>query len=323
MQGKRWCFTINTGGALVDVADPEAVTDERLALWSALDSPLWGVYGGAQWEVAPTTQQLHIQGFCVFSKNMRMSALKKVHATAHWELMKGTLEQSEAYCSKAETRLEGTEPKVWGLRPVNEQGRRTDLETAIDALKSASGPPAKRLRTLAREHSSVFVKFHRGLESLAAMLSEREPFPKPEWRPWQATLVETLTAEPDRRTILWFTDEEGGAGKSTITSYYVCNEEMDAVMLSGKVADMAYTYQGERVVFFDVSRTQAECMDHLYSFAEMLKNGVINSTKYVPVLKTFKPPHVVFFSNSAPVFGKWSADRVQQTVLSQGAGFHA
>ena len=136
-------------------------------------------------------------------------------------------------------------------------------------------------------------------------------------------MEEKLTAEPDRRTILWYTDEEGGAGKSTFTSYYVCNEEMDAVMLSGKVADMAYTYQGERVVFFDVSRTQAECMDHLYSFAEMLKNGVINSTKYVPVLKTFKPPHVVFFSNSAPVFGKWSADRVEQVVLSQGAGFHA
>lgn len=322
MQGKRWCFTVNTGGPL-NGEDDDVSTDQRMALWESVDSPLWGVYGGCQWEVAPTTGQLHLQGFCVFDKNMRLSAVKKVHATAHWELMKGKLEDSERYCSKDETRLTGTFPKTWGTRPVDQQGKRTDLDAAIDALRAASGPPAKRLRLVAAAHPSVYVKFHRGLESLAVQLATRDPLPKPVWRDWQLELEATLAAEPDKRTIHWYTDYGGGAGKSTFTGYYVCNEELDAVTLSGKVADMAYTYQGERIVFFDVSRTQAEHMDHLYSFAEHLKNGIIHSTKYTPVLKTFKPPHVVFFSNGPPAVGKWSADRVREVVLGEGPLFNA
>lgn len=326
MQGKRWCFTINFpfNEALAPGAEQNEDVGTRLRFaFDDLDSPLWGVYGGAQVEVAPSTGMHHIQGFCVFDSNKRLSAVKKVHATAHWELMKGKLEDSERYCSKDETRLAGTFPKTWGHRPTNEQGRRTDLEEAIDALKDASGPPSKRLRAVALACPAAYVKFHRGLESLAAQLATREALPKPEWRPWQAELEEILSAEPDKRTIYWYTDGDGGAGKSTFTGYYVCNEELDAITLSGKVADMAYTYQGERVVFFDVSRTQAEHMDHLYSFAEHLKNGIIHSTKYTPVLKTFKPPHVVFFSNGHPAVGKWSADRVKEVVLSEPPVFHA
>lgn len=325
MQGKRWVFTLNVGGPLPDGPEDlrERISQEREALWASLDSPLWGVYGGAQQEVAPTTGMLHYQGFCVFAVNKRVSALKKVHATAHWELMKGKLEDSERYCSKDETRLEGTLPKTWGTRPTNEQGKRSDLEDAIDALKACDGPPAKRIKAVARQFPAAYVKFHRGLESLAVQLAVRQPLPLPDWRPWQAELAEILSAEPDNRTILWYTDGDGGAGKSTFTGYYVCNEDLDAVTLSGKVADMAYTYQGERVVFFDVSRTQAEHMDHLYSFAEHLKNGIIHSTKYTPILKTFKPPHVVFFSNGHPVAGKWSVDRVKEVVLSEPPVFQA
>jgi len=311
----------------VTIEDEDARVDDRSGrifdFVETLDSPLWGVYGGAQVEIAPTTEMWHVQGFCVFDTNKRLTAVKKVHATAHWELMKGKLEDSEKYCSKEDSRVPGTFPKTWGTRPLNEQGKRTDLEEAISALKDASGPPSKKLRAVARACPAAYVKFHRGLESLAVQLATREALPKPEWRPWQAELEEILSAEPDKRTIHWYTDGDGGAGKSTFTGYYVCNEELDAITLSGKVADMAYTYQGERVVFFDVSRTQAEHMDHLYSFAEHLKNGIIHSTKYTPILKTFKPPHVVFFSNGHPLLGKWSADRVREVVLSDPPVFHA
>lgn len=293
----------------------KAVLDGGVFLAARASPPLWGVYGGCQLEQCPTTGAIHAQGFVVFDKNHRLSACKKVHATAHWELMKGTTEDSERYCSKEESRVLGTAPLVWGVKPVAEQGRRTDLEDAIASLQAAAGPPAKRLKAVARAHPAAYVKFHRGLESLAVALASPEPLPQPTWRPWQETLVGLLSAEPDNRTIRWYTDYNGGAGKSTVVSYFVCSEELDAVLLSGKVADMAYTYNSERIVFFDVTRTQAEHMDHLYAFAESLKNGVIHSTKYVPVLKTFKPPHVVFFSNSGIMPGKWSADRVVEVEL--------
>lgn len=318
-QGKRWVFTVHVpyddavpteaGRKLKALAEGQAFLDARVA------EPLWGVYGGCQLEVCPTSGRVHLQGFVVFGKNHRLSACKKVHGTAHWELMKGTTEDSEKYCSKEDTRAPGTFPVVWGVKPVDQQGRRTDLEEAISALQAAAGPPAKRLKAVARAHPAAYVKFHRGLESLAVQLAAPQARPKPDWRPWQATLEECLSAEPDNRTIRWYTDYSGGAGKSTFVGYYVCNEECDAVLLSGKVADMAYTYNSERVVFFDVTRTQAEHMDHLYAFAESLKNGVIHSTKYVPVLKTFTPPHVVFFSNSGPMPGKWSADRLVEVEL--------
>jgi len=318
-QGKRWVFTVHfplEEDVLDEYARKQRAIEAGKGFMTARAAPpLWGVYGGCQLEECPTSGNIHAQGFVVFEKNHRLSACKKVHATAHWELMKGTTEDSEKYCSKEETRVPGTFPVVWGTKPVNEQGRRTDLEEAITALQAAAGPPAKRLKAVARAHPAAYVKFHRGLESLAVQLAAPEPLPKPTWRPWQAALEECLSAEPDNRTIRWFTDYTGGAGKSTLVSYYVCNEALDAVMLSGKVADMAYTYNSERIVFFDVTRTQAEHMDHLYAFAESLKNGVIHSTKYVPVLKTFKPPHVVFFSNSGIMPGKWSADRVVEVEL--------
>ena len=56
-------------------------------------------------------------------------------------------------------------------------------------------------------------------------------------------------------------------------------------------------------------------MDHLYSFAEELKNGKFMSGKYESTFTLFEPPHVVFLSNSMFQEGKWSADRVYLVAL--------
>jgi len=301
-QGKRWCFTIQCPGG--DGADAQTLLD-------ALDAPEWGCYGGGQVERAPTTGQLHLQGFCVFPTNKRLSALKLLHATAHWELMRGSLEQSEAYCEKEATREPGTHPRRWGDRPVTVgQGRRTDLSVAVEALREAVGGLGERLRAAAAAAPEAFVKFHRGLEALAKV---EAPVPHYNWpapRVWQARLVQDLDSTPDDRHIMWFTDVPGAAGKSTFVRKYLSDHPSGAIVLHGKLADMAHAYNGERVVFFDVSRTQAEHMDHLYSFAESLKNGVFFSGKYEGGMKTFSPPHVVFFANQDPEMTKWSGDRV-------------
>lgn len=301
-QGKRWCFTIHCIG--MDGATAQALLD-------AMGPPAWGVYGGGQVERAPTTGALHVQGFCVFATNKRLSALKQLHATAHWELMRGTLEQSEAYCSKEDTREPGTYPRTWGERPVTVgQGRRTDLATAVEALRAATGGLGERLRAAAAAAPEAYVKFHRGLEALAKV---EAPVPHYNWpapRVWQFALQEALAAPPDDRHIMWFTDVQGAAGKSTFVRKYLSDHPSGAIVLHGKLADMAHAYNGERVVFFDVSRTQADHMDHLYSFAESLKNGVFFSGKYEGGMKTFAAPHVVFFANQDPEPNKWSADRL-------------
>lgn len=296
-QGKRWCFTIHASG------DEEAV--EVLAA-----SMEWGVYGGNQLEVCPETGRIHIQGFVVFATNQRLSALKKLHPTAHFELMRGKLEDSEKYCSKEDTRKPGTEPRVWGDRPVNRQGERSDLDEAVAALRDATGGLQERLRAAAAVSGVAYVKFHRGLEALARLEAPVPVYSWPAARVWQAALLVELANPADDRTILWYTDVVGGAGKSCFVRKYLTDNPGAAIVLHGKLADMAHAYNGERVVFFDVSRTQAEHMDHLYSFAESLKNGLFFSGKYEGGMKAFTPPHVVFFANQDPDTTKWSADRL-------------
>jgi len=301
-QSKRWCVTINN------------YTDADLALVRT-----WGIYGGAQEEVGEHGTP-HIQAFVVFATNQRLTALKKLHSTAHWEVMKGSIEQSEVYCSKMDSRREGTEPFVWGERPVNRQGVRTDLADAITAMRSAVGGVRTRMDAAIDAEAPTVAKYARGLEVIAQSLVRRgvTALVPPVWRPWQLDLVNTLEEAADDRHILWFTDHKGGQGKSTFIRHYVRDSTRGAIVLSGKVADMAYMFEeGTKVVFFDITRTQAENMDHLYSFAESLKNGYLVSTKYASVVKIFEPPHVVFFANvpPPPAGTKWSSDRVIHKVL--------
>lgn len=303
-QSKKWVFTINN------------YTPEDVELIKK-----WGIYGGAQLERGEEGTP-HIQGFVIFKTNQRLNALKKVHSKAHWEVMRGTIEDSENYCSDEDTRIEGTEPFVWGERPVNRQGARTDLDDAIDAIRSAVGGVRSRLDAAIDAQPSSVAKYARGLEVIAQSLVRREvtALPTPVWRPWQADLVTTLEQTPDDRHILWFQDDKGGQGKSTFITNYIRDSSRNAITLSGRVADMAYMFeQGTKVVFFDITRTQAENMDHLYSFAESLKNGFLVSTKYASVVKVFQPPHVVFFANvpPPPAGTKWSSDRVILTRLGE------
>lgn len=45
----------------------------------------------------------HYQGFVIFHQAKSLSVLKtKMHDRAHWEMMRGTLEQNIKYCSKDE-----------------------------------------------------------------------------------------------------------------------------------------------------------------------------------------------------------------------------
>jgi len=84
MQSKNWVVTINNWKE----EDVEAAKG-----W-----PTRYILMGS--EVAPETGTKHLQGCVQFLTNMRMAALKKLHTTAHWEIMRGSIEQSETYCKK-------------------------------------------------------------------------------------------------------------------------------------------------------------------------------------------------------------------------------
>lgn len=106
-----WCFTLNN-------------PDENMPAFS-LKVSSWKVeYCVFQQESAGTT---HFQGFVIFKKKQRFTAVVKLLKKAHWEKRKGTREEARDYCMKADTRVDGTEfyevhlPKNVPLR-IHSQG---------------------------------------------------------------------------------------------------------------------------------------------------------------------------------------------------------
>lgn len=42
----------------------------------------------------------HLQGYLQLKTKKRLTAMKKIHNTAHWEIARGTPEENKVYCSK-------------------------------------------------------------------------------------------------------------------------------------------------------------------------------------------------------------------------------
>lgn len=94
-QSKYWVFTLN---------NPSENDHE-------LDRQLFEYYIIGK-EVAPTTGTKHLQGFCVFKKRMRLTAVRRIYDRAHWEIMRGTPKQASDYCKKEEYTEHGICPKA-------------------------------------------------------------------------------------------------------------------------------------------------------------------------------------------------------------------
>lgn len=288
IKSRSWVYTINNPGE------------------NEYDSFRPGSFGQHQLEMGDNGVP-HLQGVCHFDQPKTLAGVKKIHGRAHWEVMRGSLKQALAYTSKEETRI--APPVTWGDQP--NQGKRTDLHDVAVIIASTEGPVSKKMRAAAEANPSAFIRYYRGFEAYANVMEVPHRKSKPvAWHSWQEWVLRFLRQRPNNRTIVWITDKTGGRGKSTLVQYLITNYPEEHCLLSGQVRDMAYAYKSESVVFFDVPRVQLDQMDHLYSFAEQLKNGSVFSTKYESRLKTFKSPHVVFFANAPPATGKWSEDRL-------------
>ena len=284
-QSKRWVFTHNN-----------PTMEDHYTHTHGLSA----VKGNIKYEQGESGTY-HIQGWCSFASNKRLGAVKELCHGCHWEPMKGTEEQADKYVRKDDTAVSDVYP--WGDPPcATGKGARNDLEDALAAFQRSP-------KEAATEHAGAMIRYHKGIAFVAGLLEVKwVPKPLTDLRPWQEDVCVHLNDNPNDRTIIWVTDSEGGRGKSALARHLVCTQ--GALILEGKLADMAYAYNSERIVCFDITRAQAEVSDHLYSFAEKLKNGSVMSTKYESKLKLFQPPHVIFFANKEPPAGVWSKDRI-------------
>lgn len=139
-QARYWCFTLNDG-------EPFPYDETKME---------YLVY---QKECGEESKHEHYQGYVQLKRAQRLSYMKNIHKTAHWEISKGTNEQARDYCMKEESRIEP--PVEFGVfKPTGgKQGKRTDLEDVIDMVKQ------KRPRE-EYAFTPTYVKYHRGLEAI-------------------------------------------------------------------------------------------------------------------------------------------------------------
>ena len=97
---RGWCFTINN----YTEADEHVVFEmEQYAKY---------VVCGRECGENGTP---HLQGFVYFSTEKSMKQMKEIHSTAHWEPMRGTVDQAAEYCKKEGEWFEA------GVRPLNQR----------------------------------------------------------------------------------------------------------------------------------------------------------------------------------------------------------
>lgn len=81
---RNWCFTLNN------------YTDEDISTLTSLTDAQYMF----EQEIAPTTGTEHLQGFIIFKNPRTITGLKRILRSAHWEEMKGTIDQNILYCTK-------------------------------------------------------------------------------------------------------------------------------------------------------------------------------------------------------------------------------
>lgn len=202
IRSHRVCFTVNNY-SLEDV-------DNFVKYCEGNEKVLYAVAGLEIGEQGTP----HIQGYIHLDMDPQKGGIKFWKSelpfkSAHFSTARGTDIQNQAYCTKDGPFFEhGT--------PAEDKGN--VWERLVRAAKVS-------MEEAEQVSAELFVRHYHQLESINAAYNK--PIPKvniEELRPWQATAIQKLEAQPDRK-VLFVVDEEGGKGKSELTKYLMANKE--------------------------------------------------------------------------------------------------
>ena len=140
-----------------------------------------------------------------------------------------------------------------------------------------------------------------------ALEKRKSKYAKP-LRQWQSELKLIIEGEVCDRSVYWYHDAAGGAGKSFMSAYLQTHHNA-FIVSGGKVADITHAFDEQPIVCFDLSRTMVDHCDHVYSMIEKFKDGCIFSGKYELCTKVFDVPHVIVFANFMTDQTKLSEER--------------
>ncbi len=303
---KRWCFTLNN------------YTEEDINHIKELfhiESCVFAVVGIESGENGTP----HLQGFFHLRNKKRFQQLKNMIPRAHIEPANGTDEQNQIYCKKDNNLLlEVGTPAV----SKDSQHSLLDAYTIVDLL--VDGQDLFQLLDSSPTFQIAYGKHYKFIDSLVnkkkrkCLESRFLKYYKDKnivFYRWQEQLYAELLTEPHPRRIIWYIDRPGGSGKSTFAAVFI--SRVASVVRYGvvKPSDMALSYKGERVVFFDIARANYDLLP-LCALMEEIKNGEVFSGKYESCTKRFEPPHVVVFANFGPPPVAFSDDRLDIRFLN-------
>lgn len=106
-----------------------------------------------QLERCPSSMTLHIQGYLKLKRSQRLSWLKRLDSSAHWEKRLGNDQQAIEYCSKEDTRVDG--PVFFGDW-VTKQGSRNDLLKVKEMIDQG-----RTDQEVAEECFGSFIRYHK------------------------------------------------------------------------------------------------------------------------------------------------------------------
>lgn len=155
MSARNWVFRY---------ANPTETAEELIELFKKHESTR---YISFQKERGEENGLIHYQGYAEFSKVHRLSALKKIHNSIHWEPRRGTRDEARNYTRKEETRIDGPwEFGEWG----QQRGQRTDIDELYKLARTS-----KTLLEVAEAMPGSYMRHYKAVQHVRQL----EAFDKP------------------------------------------------------------------------------------------------------------------------------------------------
>lgn len=142
-----------------------------------------------------------------------------------------------------------------------------------------------------------------------------------DWQQKILTLVEHVATEAEARTVHWFWEPSGGAGKTSLARSLCLRYPGEIIYTNGCGKDVLFAVAGAiteghdvRAVVYGVNR--GATVD--YGVLESLGDQIFFSAKYESKMILFAPLHVIVFANEPPIQGRLSSGRIEVTRLNDG-----
>ena len=138
------------------------------------------------YELCPSSNRKHIQGYVYFTANRSVSSIKFLisrgtNVSPRIAVAKGTAQQNRAYCTKDDTADPDINPHFEEFGQIPEQGKRTELESWIKSVVDGKRP-RDAVADRDFKYLAQFVKYGSGYQKLlSATIKKRSAPPQVFW----------------------------------------------------------------------------------------------------------------------------------------------